>query len=91
MIFIAAIHGNENSGVIALKKFFREIEQHNIKVDGTIIGLIGNLNALKINARYIDHDLNRMWSTKIINSKSSSLFLKPAWKVYIFRPLGLKF
>ncbi|MAQ32118.1 MAG: hypothetical protein CMD26_05275 [Flavobacteriales bacterium] len=73
MIFVAAIHGNENSGVIALKKFFREIEQNNTKVDGTIIGLIGNLNALKVNARYIESDLNRMWSTKIINSKSNNL------------------
>jgi len=72
MIFIAAIHGNENSGLIALKRFFEEIKKSNIKIEGTIIGLIGNLNALKKNTRYIDNDMNRMWTEKIMHSKSNN-------------------
>jgi len=70
IIFIAAIHGNENSGVIALKKFFKDISKLNIKINGTIIGLIGNLHALQNNSRYIDHDMNRMWTQKEIDSQS---------------------
>ncbi|MBE37382.1 MAG: hypothetical protein CMP50_01820 [Flavobacteriales bacterium] len=71
MIFIAAIHGNENSGVIALERFFKHINNTNTKIAGTVIGLIGNLNALKNNSRYINSDMNRMWTDRIIESKSS--------------------
>ena len=68
MIFIAAIHGNENSGVIALQRFFKEINQSNTNIEGSVIGLIGNLAALKRNMRHIDDDLNRMWSEKEMKS-----------------------
>ena len=57
IIFIAAIHGNENSGVIALKRFFHDIKELEINIDGTVIGLIGNLEALKNNRRHIDIDM----------------------------------
>jgi len=72
MIFIAGLHGNEKSGVIALNKFFDEIKNSNIQIEGTIIGLIGNLAALNKNVRYIDSDLNRLWGTKIISSKKNN-------------------
>ena len=69
IIFIASIHGNETSGSIALKKFFQEVRESNIKIEGTVIGLIGNMAAAKNNMRYIDCDMNRMWTNNIINSK----------------------
>ena len=69
IIFIASIHGNETSGSIALKKFFQEVRDSNIKMEGTVIGLIGNMSAAKNNMRYIDCDMNRMWTNNIINSK----------------------
>ena len=72
MVFVAAIHGNENSGVIALKRFFDEIKKENIKIEGTVIGLIGNLSALKRNSRYIDDDMNRLWTEKLMDSKSNN-------------------
>jgi len=70
IIFISAIHGNENSGVIALKRFFKDVENTNIKIGGTVIGLIGNLNALKNNNRYINTDMNRLWTDRVIQLKS---------------------
>ena len=70
IIFIAALHGNENSGVAALEKFFQEIKDSNINLTGTVIGLIGNINALKNNQRYIHEDMNRMWVDKKIKSQS---------------------
>ena len=70
IIFIAAIHGNETSGLNALKKFFFEIENTQTKINGTVIGLIGNLSALTQNKRKIEQDMNRMWTLKQINSKS---------------------
>ena len=71
IIFIAAIHGNENSGLIALKRFFHDIKELEINIDGTVIGLIGNLEALKNNRRHIDIDMNRLWTDKFIRSKSN--------------------
>tara|TARA_B100000579_G_scaffold214240_1_gene175177 strand:- start:7386 stop:10157 length:2772 start_codon:yes stop_codon:yes gene_type:complete len=72
IIFIASIHGNETSGSIALKKVFQEVRDSNIKMEGTVIGLIGNMAAAKNNMRYIDCDMNRMWTNNIINSKSNN-------------------
>ena len=67
IVFVAGIHGNEKSGIIALKKVFKEIKETSIEINGTVIGLIGNLNALKKNTRYIDNDMNRIWNQKMIN------------------------
>tara|TARA_B100000530_G_scaffold266817_1_gene179498 strand:- start:184 stop:1371 length:1188 start_codon:yes stop_codon:yes gene_type:complete len=71
IIFIGALHGNENSGVLALEKFFQELKNSNINLTGTVIGLIGNINALKNNQRYIEEDMNRMWTNKKIKSSSN--------------------
>jgi succinylglutamate desuccinylase len=72
IIFIAGVHGNEKSGVIALQRFFEDVKKLKIKIEGTIIGLIGNLNALKQNKRYINADMNRLWKTKTPNSKNNN-------------------
>ena len=44
--FCAGIHGNEPSGVLALKNVFNHIEQEQIPVNGRLIAFIGNRNAL---------------------------------------------
>ena len=72
MIFTAAIHGNENSGVIALKRFFKDIKMLDLKIEGTVIGIIGNINALTKNVRFIDVDMNRIWDQKEKPTKPNS-------------------
>ena len=72
VIFIAAVHGNEKSGVMALNRFFEDIKKLNTQIKGTVIGLIGNLNALKQNKRYITADMNRLWNNKHANSKNNN-------------------
>tara|TARA_B100000575_G_scaffold294625_1_gene312335 strand:+ start:3822 stop:6587 length:2766 start_codon:yes stop_codon:yes gene_type:complete len=72
IIFVSAIHGNEDSGVIALKKFFENVKKNATQIEGTVIGLIGNLKALSKNRRYIDEDLNRLWNKTIFKSKHNS-------------------
>ena len=61
VVFVAGIHGNEPSGVIALQRVFGELASQQIKLSGGMIGLAGNLSALAENRRYISQDLNRMW------------------------------
>jgi len=68
LVFItAAVHGNEPSGVEALKEVFKQLRAVGAHINGTLIGLRGNLNALKNNRRFIDEDLNRTWKEEKIN------------------------
>ncbi len=60
VVFFGGIHGNETSGVFALKAVLEAIDPKEVR--GTIYGIVGNLNALGVNQRYIDTDLNRLWT-----------------------------
>lgn len=60
IVFFAGIHGNEKAGVTALKTVFNEFTEEDIK--GTVYGILGNLKALEKNQRYLDEDLNRIWT-----------------------------
>jgi len=60
-IIFAGIHGNEKSGIIALKELFGEFEEQNFDFDGTILGIAGNIKALEKNSRFLHKDLNRQW------------------------------
>lgn len=63
LLFVTAgVHGNEPSGVKALKKVFSELEKNKPEIDGRIVGVMGNKAALDKSQRYIDEDLNRTWT-----------------------------
>lgn len=69
LLFISAgIHGNEPSGVTALKKVFTILEKQKPEISGKVIGVVGNRTALEKGVRYIDEDLNRTWTEKNIDS-----------------------
>ena len=60
VIFFGGIHGNECAGVFALKQVFENLDES--RVNGTIYGITGNLRALKVGQRFINADLNRIWT-----------------------------
>lgn len=65
VICIGAIHGNEPTGVLALREVFRLLSiepEHNpgFEFHGQLLGFIGNLAALNAGKRFIVKDLNRM-------------------------------
>lgn len=66
IVFVAGLHGNESTGVSALKSSLKGLEALVAKKKtvfrGTVYGIAGNLAALGANKRFIDEDLNRMWS-----------------------------
>ena len=68
LVFFGGIHGNETSGVFALKRVFNNIKPAQVK--GTIYGISGNLNALEKHKRYMEDDLNRLWTKQQIKSIS---------------------
>ncbi|GEQ87247.1 hypothetical protein ULMS_27550 [Patiriisocius marinistellae] len=71
LIITVAVHGNEPSGINALKNVFKILNQRSPKIEGKIIGIIGNSEALKKKVRFIDEDLNRTWiKNKIEKNKN---------------------
>jgi succinylglutamate desuccinylase len=62
VICVAALHGNEPAGILALRRVFRRIEDSMISLRGEFVGLAGNLPALAVGKRYLGRDLNRKWT-----------------------------
>lgn len=72
--FCAGLHGNEPSGVLALRNVFDKIESEQIPVNGKLLAFIGNRNALHKKTRYTEKDLNRMWTRDNIQKLHNSGF-----------------
>jgi len=66
IVVFAGIHGNEPSGIFALKQLFSDLNTLRPAFKGLIIGLAGNQSALELGKRYISQDLNRIWHYDII-------------------------
>ena len=64
VVFFGGIHGNETAGVTALEQVFSSIQEN--EITGNIIAIKGNLPALKNKKRFIENDLNRLWTRKNI-------------------------
>ncbi len=65
LICIGGMHGNEPAGLEAIEEVFRllDIESRfnpDFQYKGNLVGIRGNLEAIKEKQRYIDRDLNRM-------------------------------
>ncbi len=61
IIFFAGIHGNEWSGVEALRSVVDVLNEQKPDFKGNFYALTGNLAALKEGKRYLSRDLNRIW------------------------------
>ncbi|MFN0173894.1 MAG: succinylglutamate desuccinylase/aspartoacylase family protein [Saprospiraceae bacterium] len=77
IIVIAALHGNEPAGVQALEMVFEALEQErrdnpDFHFQGKLVGLIGNAQAYLLRQRFIEQDLNRMWTADLLEGIKSS-------------------
>ncbi|MGB5238453.1 MAG: succinylglutamate desuccinylase/aspartoacylase family protein [Flavobacteriaceae bacterium] len=68
LIFFGGIHGNEPSGVQALEKVFAELGPIQEQLKGNIIGIRGNIPALAQQRRFLENDLNRIWTRRGIEA-----------------------
>lgn len=66
LLCICGIHGNESSGVVAFAKVMERLRTDKHPINGQLVGLAGNLAALKKGTRFIDRDLNRIWTEERI-------------------------
>ena len=66
-IFIcAAAHGNEVGSIPAVLRFIRDVKKGSVDLRAHVIIALGNIEAIKINERYLEEDLNRAYNTKIL-------------------------
>ena len=71
LICLGGMHGNEPAGVQALDILFKLLELEpetnpSFSFRGRLIGLRGNVRASRRKMRYLEKDLNRMWTTENI-------------------------
>jgi succinylglutamate desuccinylase len=75
IILMGSIHGDEAAGTAAIEMLIHHLPID--ELDCNIVGLCGNIEALKAQSRYILKDLNRVWSkeniTKVTNSDPGEL------------------
>jgi len=66
LVLIGGLHGNEPSGVNALRRVVESLEAMRGSLRGDVLMLAGNVGALAVGQRYSAHDLNRGWSEERI-------------------------
>jgi len=62
LVLVGGLHGNEPAGVRAIRTVLAELERRALVLRGRVVGLVGNRAALAAGKRYLDTDLNRLWS-----------------------------
>jgi succinylglutamate desuccinylase len=67
VLCIGGVHGNEPSGVLALRRVIARLEAQRPAFRGRLIAVAGNLSALSTNRRFVDRDLNRGWSVRRVS------------------------
>lgn len=71
LLVTAGIHGNEPSGIIAMEKVFSRLKYYQPLIKGTIVGIRGNIGGLKNAKRFLEEDLNRIWTKENILSEKT--------------------
>ncbi len=68
LVLLGAVHGNELAGIHAIQNVLDSIEKEGLKINGKIVGIAGNLQAIEAKKRFQSYDLNRAWTTDQILS-----------------------
>lgn len=71
LIVLGSIHGNEPAGTLAAHRVVAALEERRSCLRGEVILLAGNTLALQRKVRYIDADLNRLWTADNIQTIKS--------------------
>ncbi len=82
LIVIGGMHGNEHSGVEAMQRVIGHLKHKDNSVKGKVYFILGNLEALRRNERFIDIDLNRIWSEKFLNNGNSPYDIKELKEIH---------
>lgn len=77
LLLLGQIHGNEPAGTKAIKRFFERLDfeatrNHLFKWQGSVIGLLGNVEAAMQQKRFIEEDLNRLFTTELTSESKKT-------------------
>lgn len=62
VIVTVGLHGNEPAGLHAMRRVLGDLARHRVPLAGRVAAFVGNRAGLTRNVRYVDEDLNRLWS-----------------------------
>lgn len=62
VLVTVGIHGNEPAGLHAMRRVLRDLARHGIRLEGRLSAFVGNRAGLARNVRYVDEDMNRLWT-----------------------------
>jgi succinylglutamate desuccinylase len=65
---VGGVHGNEWAGIHAAERVLQKLRASANTFRGQFVGLTGNRAALRESKRYIDEDLNRMWTPERVEA-----------------------
>ena len=68
LFVVGGIHGNEPAGVRAIRRIFAELAQLRPPLAGRVVGLVGNALALARGRRFLERDLNRLWTEERVQA-----------------------
>lgn len=68
LFVVGGLHGNEPAGVRAIRLVLAELARRGLGLRGRLVGLAGNRAALARGVRYVEQDLNRLWSEEALAS-----------------------
>jgi succinylglutamate desuccinylase len=69
LVAVGGIHGNEPAGAAALQRVVASLREHEHRMSGTFVALVGNVRALAQGRRYLDQDLNRLWTAAVVRRR----------------------
>ena len=67
LIAVAAIHGNERAGLAAARRALDIFSRRDGRIVGDFTALAGNLGAARLGKRYVERDMNRVWTAERID------------------------
>lgn len=62
VLVTVGIHGNEPAGLHAMRRVLRDLGRAEVALSGRLAAFVGNRAGLARNVRYVDEDMNRLWS-----------------------------
>ena len=68
VLVTVGIHGNEPAGLHAMRRVLRDLDRQQVPLDGRLAAFVGNRAGLARNVRYVDEDMNRLWSRGRVDS-----------------------
>ena len=74
LVILGGVHGNERTGIELIKRLYRVLDSQEKKlVRGQLFFVLGNPRAMEKNVRFIERDLNRLFSpTRLLQAPDGS-------------------